>query len=106
MQYYTQEEMLRQVPAMINPSHATLIVVLAPTSKLTTNFKMFEYAKELADKISNGRVAVVQHCGPRIDLAASMINKGTMEMCPREFTGGPRSAGGASEIDHLKTDSA
>jgi hypothetical protein len=81
VQYYSTEDLLRTVPALINPSNSTLIIVMAPTSKLTTNFKMFELAVELAQKIPNGKVTIVQNCGPRIDLAASMQAKGAMELC-------------------------
>jgi len=80
LQYYDKETMLRTLPGQIYPSQSTLIVIEAPTSKLTTNFRCFEIAVELCKKIVNGKVAILCHTGGRIDLASAMIAKGVVDM--------------------------
>jgi hypothetical protein len=85
--YETVEDLMKTVPALINPSQSVLIMVEAPTSKLSTNFKLLDQATALMKKISTNRAALIANGGHRIDLAAAMLNKGNMELQESQFMG-------------------
>ena len=79
--YRSIQEMIRTLPAIVHPSHAVMLVVEAPTSKLRVVLEMLELAKSVVDALTTKEVCIAIPTGTRIDLLSAVANKANMLWC-------------------------
>ena len=82
LQYYSSlDEMKRCLPAIVHPSHAVMVIVEAPTSKLRVALEMLEQAKGVVEALTTKEVCIVIPSGSRVDLLSAVTAKVDLLWC-------------------------
>ena len=73
--YRDKEEMKMVLQTMVQPSHAVLFVVEAPSSKVRVLLELLELVSQVRQSLGTNKVCIVIPTGPRLSLANAVMNR-------------------------------